>query len=57
MTFAALSSSPKARNVPKRTFILGYPVEFIWTNVVNGALAMIVERKLLLSIKLPAINQ
>jgi len=57
MTFAALSSSPKTRNVPKKTFILGYLVELIWTNVVNGALAMMVERKLLLSIKLPATNQ
>jgi hypothetical protein len=57
MTFAAPSASPKTRNVPNKTFTLGYPVEFISTNVVDGALVMMVERKLLLPIKLPAIDQ
>ena len=57
MTCAAPSASPKTRNVPNKTFTLGYPVEFISTNVVDGALVMMVERKLLLPIKLPAIDQ
>ena len=57
MTFAAPSSTPKTSNVPNETFSLGHPVEFISMNVVDGALAMMVEWKLLLPIKLPAIDQ